>query len=168
MEFGSVMLEKMVAEGECDVALVTTTPHSTELEYTLIQNERILLVAANDTDFAKAHVDGEEIELRDAENERFVTLAVGHSVRVVQDNLFALHGMRPEILLETNALETGKRLTASCRAVMLCPDVYVVGDAELEGRVKSFPLRYTSEFAAAIATSAGARMCASRAMFLAY
>ena len=65
----------------------------------------------------------------------------------MQDNLFALHSMNPEILLETNVMETGKRITANCRAVMLCPDVYVIGDAELKGKVKLYPLRYSDEFA---------------------
>lgn len=148
IEQGSVMLEKLVAEGECDVALVTTTPHSKdELEYTLIMNERIVLIAANDTEIASRLEDGTEIELREAARERFVELSPGHSVRVVQDNLFALHSMSPEILLETNVMETGKRITANCRAVMLCPDVYVIGDAELAGKVKLFPLRYSDEFA---------------------
>lgn len=146
VEQDSVMLEKRVSEGECDIALVTTVPHLPELEYTLVQNERILLVASNETEFARTHEDGTEIELREAAREKFVTLTLSHSVRVVQDSLFALHGMKPEILLETNSMETGKRLAASGGAVMLCPDVYVTDDAELAGKVKLYPLRH-NEFA---------------------
>ena len=54
-EFGSNTLEKMVLDGTCDLALITTTPSNSRLRYQLIENEEILLIAARSTQLARSH-----------------------------------------------------------------------------------------------------------------
>lgn len=139
-EHGSDTLERLVMEGVCDLALVTTTPKTNTLEYELIENELLVLMAANTTALAARHEDGVTIGITEAAEERFVSLRTGHSVRAIQDRLFALHHMNPTILLETNSLEAAKHIAARADAVMICPYVYIANSATLRTLTKSFPI----------------------------
>ena len=67
---------------------------------------------------------GTAIQLKEAKNEQFVSLKQGHSIRVVQDQLFRQLDIDPKILMEVDSLEMAKRVTVSCGACMLCPDIY--------------------------------------------
>jgi len=140
-EHGSDTLERLVMEGVCDIALVTTNPKVNNLEYILIENEKLVLMAANTTKIAENHHEGTEIDLIEAKNEKFISLRAGHSVRVVQDRLFAIHHMDPKILLETNSLEAAKHIASRANAVMICPYVYIANSTTLLSLTKCFPIR---------------------------
>lgn len=140
-EHGSDTLERLTMEGVCDIALVTTNPKVNNLEYILIENEQLVLMAAKTTRLAEMHREGTEIDIMAAEREKFVSLRAGHSVRVIQDRLFALHHMDPEILLETNSLEAAKHIAARANAVMICPYVYIVNSQTLLSLTKCYPIR---------------------------
>lgn len=140
-EQGSDTLEKLVMEGVCDVALVTTSPKVNNLEYLLIEHEQLVLMCARTTALAERHREGTELDIFEAAGERFVSLRAGHSVRVTQDRLFALHHMDPEILLETNSLEAAKHIAARANAVMICPLVYIAHSKSLVELTKCFPIR---------------------------
>lgn len=142
-EHGSDTLEKLTIEGICDIALVTTSPKANNLEYILIENEKLVLMASMTTELAKRHRDGIEIDIAEAAGEKFVSLRPGHSVRVIQDRLFSLHHMQPDILLETNSLEAAKHIAARASAVMICPYVYIASSNTLLELTKCFPLRST-------------------------
>ena len=142
-EYGSDTLERMVLDGTCDFALITTDAASPRLRYRLVETEEILLIAARETALAARVPDGGEITLKEAEEESFISLAPGHSVRSVQDQLFYTRGIRPRILIESHNIAACLRLTAALNAVMLCPDVYLPGDADpdFRGRVRAYHLR---------------------------
>lgn len=140
-EHGSDTLERLVREGICDIALVTTSPKVNGLEYILIENEQLVLMAANTTRIAQRCREGIEIEVSEAADEKFVSLRAGHSVRVIQDRLFALHQMTPEVLLETNSLEAAKHIAARADAVMICPYIYIVKSQSLMSLTKCYPIR---------------------------
>ncbi|MHC1786908.1 MAG: LysR family transcriptional regulator [Christensenellales bacterium] len=135
-ERGSDTLEKLLHEGICDLALITTDPKFSDLEYILLEAEEVVLIAALDTPLARAYPDGAEIPIEAAVRERFVSLRHGHSVRKAQDELFQSHHINPQMLLETDSLEAAKRLAASGSAVMLCPYVYVRQSPEVRAKVK--------------------------------
>lgn len=141
-EFGSNTLEKMVLDGSCDLALITTTPSNSRLRYQLIENEEILLIAARNTQLARSIPNGTPLHIAQAKEERFISLAVGHSIRTVQDRLFLLSGIQPEILLESHNFEACRRLTLALGAVMLCPDAYIsrVPDLDLSEKLNAYPL----------------------------
>ena len=84
-EFGSNTLEKMVLDGSCDLALITTTPSNSRLRYQLIENEEILLIAARNTQLARSIPNGTPLQNAQSKEECFSSLAVGHSIRTVQD-----------------------------------------------------------------------------------
>lgn len=124
-EEGSTRLERMINEGECDVAFITTTSKRNRLHYVLIENEQLVLLAAKTTDLAQRYPDGSTIDITDAKDECFVSMSEGHSVRKTQDRLFEENSIQPNILLETHNMEAAKAVAARANAVFLVPHVYV-------------------------------------------
>ena len=141
VEHGSDTLERVTAEGQCDLALITTTQKPNRLNYVLIENELLVLMAARSTELAHRFADGDPIDITEAADERFVAMREGHSVRTIQDRLFARYSLSPTILMETNNMEAGKHVAARANAVMLIPQVYVVNSMELQYRVQCHPIR---------------------------
>ena len=140
VEHGSDTLERLTAEGECDFSLVTTSRRSSRLRYVLIENEEVVLMAAETTTLAKRIPDGASLNITEAAGEEFVSMREGHSVRLIQDRLFERHHMNPRILMETNNMEAGKRVAAAAGAVMLIPRVYVDFSPDLRTRVHCHPI----------------------------
>ncbi len=140
-EHGSDTLEQLLCEGVCDLALITTNAKRKELNYILLENEVIVLMADADTDIAKRLPDGATIDITEAADEAFVTLRHGHSIRAIQDHLFQVNGMKPKVLLESNSLELAKLVAAGARAVMLCPYVYVAQSPQVRAQVHCYPIR---------------------------
>lgn len=140
-EFGSGTLEKMLHDGMCDIALITTSPHYEDIMYRLLETEEVLLMASKTTMLAQKKPDGSTISIFDAVDERFVTLDRGHSVRVIQDKLFFDTHISPNILLETENLEAAKRVAAAADAVMLCPDVFIAQSPEVKQAVHCYRIK---------------------------
>ncbi len=140
VEHGSDTLERMTSEGQCDIALVATNEKPNKLTYVLIENEQVVLMAARSTQLAHRFADGEPLAITEAAGERFVSMHAGHSVRLVQDRLFAQHHINPSILMETSNMEAGKNVAARSNAVMLIPHVYVANSLDLHYRVQCHPL----------------------------
>ena len=138
IEHGSATLEHMTAEGQCDLALITTNEKPNKLHYELIESEEVVLMAARSTELAHHFADGEPIEITQAQSEKFVSMREGHSVRTIQDRLFERHHLAPTILMETTNMEAGKHVAARANAVMLLPQVYVTSD--LQYRVQCHPV----------------------------
>ncbi|MDD2562123.1 MAG: LysR family transcriptional regulator [Eubacteriales bacterium] len=141
LEHGSAALEKLLHDGMCDIALITTNPRYDSLEYILLKSEEIVLMSSLSTGLAEKFEDVAEISISEAAGEKFVSLIAGHSVRVIQDQLLSSHHINPSILLETDSLEAAKRLTAAADAVMLCPYVYIIQSPEVRAKVKCFRVR---------------------------
>jgi len=140
VEHGSDTLEHMTSEGHCDIALIATNEKPNKLNYVLIENEQVVLMAARSTQLAHRIPDGTPIEITEAQNERFVSMRSGHSVRLVQDRLFERHNIQPSILMETGNMEAGKNVAARANAVMLIPQVYVDSSLDLQLRVQCHPV----------------------------
>lgn len=140
VEFGSQTLEQLVKDGGCDIALVTTEPHISQLEYRLLENEQLVLMASNETALAQKYPDGARIDLEDAANEQFISLKPSHSVRSIQDHIFSLHHFHPRILLESNNFATAINVSAFTNSVMLCPYVYIATSPNIRKRVKCYPI----------------------------
>lgn len=141
IEYGSDTLERLTAEGQCDLSLITTVQKANHLNYVLIENEQLVLMAARSTELAHRHADGEPIDITEAASERFVSMREGHSVRIIQDRLFERNNMSPVTIMETNNMEAAKHVAARANAVMLIPLVYVSNSMELLYRVQCHPIR---------------------------
>ena len=124
-EEGSARLEKLLEDGEIDLALAAIESVSPQLSYTLIEKEIIGVLAGRGAAIAQQLPPGTPITLSMIREDAFVALKPGHSVRVVQDTLFRAEGVRPQILLETDSLEVAKRVAIQAGACMLCSDIFV-------------------------------------------
>ena len=124
-EEGSARLEKLLEDGEIDLALAAIESVSPRLSYTLIEKEIIGVLAGRGANIAQQLPPGTPVSLSMIREDAFVSLKPGHSVRVVQDSLFRAEGLRPPILLEPRAREVAKRVAIQAGACMLCSDIFV-------------------------------------------
>ena len=140
VEFGSDQLERLTLAGQCDMAFLTTSGMRPGLQYTLIESEKLVLMASRITDLARRIPDGTPIDIAEAKHEGFISMKPGHSVRLIQDRLFQRGGIAPRILLETGNMEAAKAITARAGAVFLLPDTYVRPDMPDRARVHIYPI----------------------------
>lgn len=138
-ESGSATLEELLRKGEIDLALAAIESTGTHMTYELLEKETIGILAGKDSRIAKRLTSGTSVVLQDAQDDCFISLKEGHSVRVVQDKLFRRHGFNPKILLETDALEVGKRVALETGACMLLSNIYV-DEYVRQKRGEFFPL----------------------------
>ena len=115
-ERGSGYLEELLRMGNIDLALAALESTSPSLAYELIEKETIGILAGRDTAVARQYASGTALPLEAVCRERIVCLTKGHSSRIIQDKLFRRLGMAPNVILETDALEVGRRvaLEAGC------------------------------------------------------
>lgn len=123
-EQGSATMEKSLLEGTISIAMLTTSPKYEELCYELIQTENLVLLVNKDCALAKRIKPGTVIDITEAKDEIFICSKAGHSARTILDTLFITRDMKPEIALETISIEVGKKMVASSKVVMACPDAY--------------------------------------------
>lgn len=124
-ETGSASLEELLRKGEIDLAMAAIESTSPSMAYELIEKETIGILAGKDSHLAKTCLSGTPVRLDEVREDPFVILKEGHSARVIQDKLFRKLDFEPRILLETNTLEIGKRVTLESGACMVLPNIYV-------------------------------------------
>lgn len=139
VESGSDTLDAMLKAGRIDLALAATDGTDPEMVYELIERETIGILAGRDSLLAKRLDSGTPITIDEAKDDVFVILCKGHSSRVIQDKLFRKIYCTPRVLIETDSLEVGKRITLDAGACMVLPNIYIDGFvAHKKG--KFFPL----------------------------
>lgn len=138
-EAGSARMEDLLRFREIDLAFAAIESTSARFDYKLIERETIGILAARDSALARQFPSGTPLPLEKAQGEAFVSLKHGHSIRVVQDQLFRSLSTNPRILMEADSLELAKRVTLSCGVCMLCPDIYY--DALLAGKGSFYPIK---------------------------
>lgn len=139
-ERGSASLEELLQKGDIDLAFAAMESAGTNMVYELIEQETIGILAASNTKIVSRLAPGTPITLDDVKEELFVSLREGHSIRVVQDKLFRRSGFNPQILLETNTLEVGKRVAITSGACMLMSNIYM-DDYVRRRRGEFYPLK---------------------------
>jgi len=138
-ERGSAHLEELVRTGEVDLALAALESVSPRLTYQLIEEEVIGILAGAQSRLAHRCPSGAAVTLDMAAEDAFISLKEGHSIRVIQDSLFRQRGLEPKILLETDSLETARRVALGTGSCMLCSNIYMDGLALRHGGF--YPLR---------------------------
>ena len=119
MEAGSAKQEEFVQNGSIDFAFASTIAGNPNFQYIMIKQETIGLLCGPDS------LQKEIRRLQDAADSLIVSLKIGHNLRIIQDQLFERLLKRPEIILETDSLETARRLVAVSPYCMICSDAYV-------------------------------------------
>lgn len=126
-ESGSANLEEMLRGGSIDLAFAALESTSPSLAYELLEQETIGVLAGRDAAVTRRNPNGTALPLEAFRRECFVSLTKGHSSRITQDKLFRKYGLTPSILLETDALEVGRRVALEAGACMLLPSIYIDG-----------------------------------------
>lgn len=126
-ESGSANLEEMLRGGSIDLAFAALESTSPSLAYELLEQETIGVLAGRDAAITRRNPNGTALPLEAFRRECFVSLTKGHSSRITQDKLFRKYGLTPSILLETDALEVGRRVALEAGACMLLPSIYIDG-----------------------------------------
>ena len=126
-ESGSANLEEMLRGGSIDLAFAALESTSPSLAYELLEQETIGVLAGRDAAITRQNPNGTALPLEAFRRECFVSLTKGHSSRITQDKLFRKYGLTPSILLETDALEVGRRVALEAGACMLLPSIYIDG-----------------------------------------
>ena len=126
-ESGSANLEEMLRGGSIDLAFAALESTSPSLAYELLEQETIGVLAGRDAAITRQNPNGTALPLEAFRRECFVSLTKGHSSRITQDKLFRKYGLSPSILLETDALEVGRRVALEAGACMLLPSIYIDG-----------------------------------------
>lgn len=126
-ESGSANLEELLGCGDIDLAFAALESTSPSLAYELIEKETIGILAGRDTAVARQYPTGTALPVETFRREQFISLTKGHSSRITQDKLFRKYGLTPNILLETDALEVGRRVALEAGACMLLPSIYIDG-----------------------------------------
>ena len=121
-EAGSTHLEEMVLDGSVDLALATLEPSRSDLHYRLIQRETIGILAGQNSPLAKSIPSGTPVDHTAFQDMTFISMRTGHNIRVIQDSVFRSRGLSPHILLETDSMETARRITRTGSGCMLCSD----------------------------------------------
>lgn len=126
-ESGSANLEELLRGGSIDLAFAALESTSPSLAYELLEKETIGVLAGRDAAITRQNPNGTALPLDAFRRECFVSLTKGHSSRITQDKLFRKYGLSPNILLETDALEVGRRVALEAGACMLLPSIYIDG-----------------------------------------
>ena len=126
-ESGSANLEELLRGGSIDLAFAALESTSPSLAYELLEQETIGVLAGRDAAITRQNPNGTALSLEAFRRESFVSLTKGHSSRITQDKLFRKYGLSPNILLETDALEVGRRVALEAGACMLLPSIYIDG-----------------------------------------
>lgn len=126
-ESGSANLEELLRGGSIDLAFAALESTSPSLAYELLEQETIGVLAGRDAAITRRNPNGTALPLEAFRRECFVSLTKGHSSRITQDKLFRKYGLSPNILLETDALEVGRRVALEAGACMLLPSIYIDG-----------------------------------------
>lgn len=140
-EHGSTTTEALILNGSVDLACLTTSPKHDELQYILVEMEEVVLLTSKHSKIAQRIPSGTPIDITEAKDEQFVCIKSGHSVRKIQEQLFASNDIQPEILLQTMSIEVAKRTVVACDAAMLCPLNYIQMSPELLPRSAIYPVR---------------------------
>lgn len=142
-EQGSGLMEHLVLDGTVDMACMTTVARHTDLKYILIETEDLVLLTSANTELARRITPGTPIPITEARHEKFVSNKPGHSVRAIQDNLFAANDMHPRMILETVSIEVEKKVALACDAVMICPKNYIEKTPEIIRQAVTYPILNT-------------------------
>ncbi|MBQ1468152.1 MAG: LysR family transcriptional regulator [Solobacterium sp.] len=132
-EVGSAALEELIISDELDLALAAIEAKSPLLTYELIEKETIGILAGKNSSLPRKKKENHPLTMKDLMDESFVSLRSGHSVRVIQDQMFHDYGLSPRIILETDSFEVARRVTLASDACMFCSDILVDGYASENG-----------------------------------
>ncbi|MDC7230109.1 MAG: LysR family transcriptional regulator [Sphaerochaetaceae bacterium] len=137
----TTLIEK-TRTGQIDVALVYREEEADLFYRDIIKEEVFLLTPGT----YKRPVSDHPVDLRELKDEPFVLMKKGHSLRSLADRLFLANGINPPVKMETDSIETARRLTEAGMGFTFVPTISFQTGSNGKDRENSWPIaRYDSD-----------------------
>ena len=120
----AIKLEKMLVQGEVDIAILHLPIQDKGIQYDPISVEKIFLVAPPGYHIRsiKELKKQQKFDFNYLKDEKFILLKTGHRMRFVADELFKRAQFKPNILLEIRNLDTAYCLASAGMGFTLIPE----------------------------------------------
>ncbi len=131
----SVLAQSLLA-GRSDVCLCSVMVNMEQLAWLYLYTEELFAVLPADHPLASRKT----LELRELEDEPFITLKPNYSLRILTEQFWAISGIRPSIIFEGDDVNTATSLVGAHLGVSLLPKTTGMDTAELVFLPISFPV----------------------------
>ncbi|MDQ0192930.1 LysR family transcriptional regulator [Paenibacillus wynnii] len=121
LEDSSMNLEKLTANGQTDLSLLSLPLEIPALTYEILGEERIDLAVPPGHPLASRLLTGVRTSLEELKDESFIVLKEGQGFRKMTMELCLNSGFDPKIVFESNNMETVQSLVATGMGVTLVP-----------------------------------------------
>ena len=133
VEEGNETLKKDAADGKFDFAVVNLPVDEDEFDVTLIEPDRLVLVAHRDLIEANAELKGKkEVDFKSCEKLPFAVVGENQEMRVLFEKLCKASGVHPEIATEVVSLTTAWEMVCCGIAATLLPLQFIESEKESE------------------------------------
>ncbi|MBS5603370.1 LysR family transcriptional regulator [Enterocloster lavalensis] len=124
MDYSLTTFTDALLADQVDLAMISHGKINKNLEYTFLRRDKVILVGGMNTEIAQRFPVGETISIKQAENEKFVSVQEKFGFRMNQSEIFKAGGIDPEIVLETFNIDLACRLAIVSDFVSLCPEAH--------------------------------------------
>lgn len=131
----SVLAQSLLA-GRSDVCLCSVMVNMEQLAWLYLYTEELFAVLPADHLLASRKT----LELRELEDEPFITLKPNYSLRILTEQFWAISGIRPSIIFEGDDVNTATSLVGAHLGVSLLPKTTGMDTAGLVFLPISFPV----------------------------
>lgn len=131
----SVLAQSLLA-GRSDVCLCSVMVNMEQLAWLYLYTEELFAVLPADHPLASRKA----LELRELEDEPFITLKPNYSLRILTEQFWAISGIRPSIIFEGDDVNTATSLVGAHLGVSLLPKTTGMDTAGLVFLPISFPV----------------------------
>lgn len=131
----SVLAQSLLA-GRSDVCLCSVMVNMEQLAWLYLYTEELFAVLPADHPLASRKT----LELRELEDEPFITLKPNYSLRILTEQFWAISGIRPSIIFEGDDVNTATSLVGAHLGVSLLPKTTGMDTAGLVFLPISFPV----------------------------
>ncbi|MFA6941867.1 MAG: LysR family transcriptional regulator [Clostridiaceae bacterium] len=123
-EHSAIELEKLLAKGDVDFAIMHLPIENKKIVYEPISVEKIFLIAPPDYNIsAELETKGNKgFDFDKLREQKFIMSKPGHRMRVVADEIFKCAGFKPDIIFEIRNLDAAFRFAAAGLGFAFVPE----------------------------------------------
>ena len=140
IQTGSHDIEKGLLEGSLDIGFIRIPPNNPALEYILVNEDILIMIAGKDSAFARNHANIDDIDFSEVSNEAFIAKYQGNHSRFVLDKLFESYMIKPNIMFEFEEPAIAVRMAINLNCMMLFSRKAFYEDNELSSCAKAYQI----------------------------
>lgn len=139
-EADSVTVEKLLLNMDIDLGLAHTRPVNQELEYTLVKEDSLILLADKNSEFGKKHSQ-RNVDFSELANEFVISKSVGNRSRYIFDRMCETFQVYPKIFFEFENFEVGVRVALNCGGILLTSiSAYQLEELQIKERMAVYQI----------------------------